>query len=195
MKKQKKQFLLLMILLVVLIAAYLGAGAYVDFVEQREAEQELLNKVYVTDLDATAIQSITYDYDGATYSFVKQDDIWVYAEDSSLSITQSYIESMASKAAQMEAQSVIEDVTDLAQYGLDEPSETIRFATEDEEYELLAGDYNSMSSIYYVCNAADTGVVYAVDSSALSSFNYALEDLIEEEETTETEATEVEVTE
>ena len=195
MKKQKKQFILLVIVLVVVIGAYFGAEAYVDFVEQKEAEQELLSKVYVTNLEEASIQSITYDYNGATYSFVKQDDIWVYAEDSSLSITQSYIESMASKAAQMEAQSMIKDVTDLAQYGLEEPSETVCFATEDGEYELLVGDYNSMSSIYYVCDAADTGVVYAVDSSDLSSFNYALEDLIEEEETTETETTEVEVTE
>ena len=195
MKKQKKQFLLLVIVLVVFVGAYFGADAYVDFAEQKKAEQELLDKEYVTNLEAAEIQAITYDYSGGTYSFAKQEDTWVYAEDSSLSIIQSYIESMVQKAAQMEAQSVIREVTDLAQYGLEEPSETVRFATEDGEYELLVGDYNSMSSIYYVCDAADTGVVYAVDSSDLSSFNYALEDLIEEEETTETEATEVEVTE
>lgn len=195
MKKQKKQFLLLVIVLVVFVGAYFGADAYVDFAEQKKAEQELLDKVYVTNLEAAQVQAITYDYSGGTYSFVKQEDTWVYGEDSSLSIIQSYIEAMAQKAAQMEAQSVIREVTELAQYGLEEPSETIRFTAGDDEYELWVGDYNSMSYVYYVCNAADTGVVYAVDGSALGSFNYALEDVIEEEETTETESLETETVE
>ncbi len=180
MKKQKKQFLILLIILIVMIAAYLGAGAYADALEKQEAEKELASKIYITELDAADIQSVTYDYKGETYSFAKEEDVWVSAEDSSLAIIQSKIEKMAEAAAQLEAQNMIEEVTDLEQYGLAEPSKTIQFTAGDAEYELWLGDYNTNAAAYYICNAADTGVVYTVKSTDITCFNYALESLIEE---------------
>lgn len=78
------------------------------------------------------------------------------------------------------AQNLINDVTDLSQYGLDEPSNVLHWETEHGSYTYNVGDYNSIASVYYICEPG-SHTVYAVPNSLGTGFDYSLEDLIEEE--------------
>ncbi len=186
MKKQKVQFWILVIMLVVFVAGYFGIDKYVAYVEEKEAQKEAQSAIYLTELEASDIQAIAYVYNEETYSFVKEDGVWVSTEDKTLSINQTRLENMASKLASAEAETKIENVTDLSQYGLDAPARTICYTANGVEYQWNVGDYNSLSYIYYISDETDSTVVYTVGSSFLTGFNYSLDELIEEEETTET---------
>ena len=99
---------------------------------------------------------------------------------------------MAGRVAGLTADNTITGVTDFAQYGLDEPFKTITFETASESYTFNVGDYNDMASVYYICEP-DSDTVYTVSSIMVTQFNFDVEDIAEEEESTEiTEETEAE---
>ena len=105
---------------------------------------------------------------------------WVYAADPSLNLTQSRINSMANKFTRVIARQTITNVTDLSQYGLEEPCNVVHCETSQGSYTYNVGDYNSVGSVYYICEpGADT--VYAVTTSFSSGMDYSLEELLEQE--------------
>lgn len=73
-------------------------------------------------------------------------------------------------------------MTDLEQYGLSEPSQTIQITTSDQTYTLCIGNYNSIIGEYYVY-ADDASTVYTVTSTAVTAFEKGLEDVKIVEET------------
>lgn len=178
MKKQRKQMVLLLILLVALVAGFFGLKQYNKL--QSEAPEEETD-VTIVDMDTDEIIKFSYDYEDETYSFVKEEDIWYYADDKSLTLNQTSITPKVAKVSPLTAEHVIEDVTDMTQYGLDEPSKILQFETATESVILYVGDYNSVSKVYYVCKPSET-TVYTVAASNVTVFNYSLEDLIEEVE-------------
>lgn len=180
--KQRKQLILLCGVLVMLVVGYFILQQFNQI--QSEEVEEVTTEMVIS-IEEDTINKLTYDYNDVTYSFIKDEEgVWRFAEDTSLSIVQSSITSMLGYIANMEASNTITDVTDLSQYGLEEPSRTIQFETPTESYILYAGDYNSMSSVYYICKMGDA-TVYTVSAMTVDGFNYTLEDLVEVETTTE----------
>lgn len=191
MKKQRRQMILLLVLLTALIGGFFGLKQY-NRVQSELPEEE--DSITVVDMNRDDIIKFSYNCEGETYEFVKEEDTWYYAEDKSLNIDQSSIALRTMKMAPLVAEQVIENVTDMTRYGLDEPSKTLQFETATESVILYVGDYNSVSKVYYVCKSSEN-TVYTVLSPNVTVFNYTLEDLIEEEEVEATEETSTEVTE
>lgn len=105
---------------------------------------------------------------------------WVYAADPSLNLMQSRINAMANKFTRVIAKQTITDVTDLSQYGLEEPCNVVCCESAQGSYTYNVGDYNSVGSVYYICEpGSDT--VYAVTTSFSSGMDYSLEELLEQE--------------
>lgn len=179
MKKQQKQMFILLVMLVALIAVSIGVKQYNKAQAEKPAEEK--EQIIVIDAVAEEVTQLTYDYDGESYTFEKEDDVWYAAEDHSLSILQIRLTSMVGAVTPLEASQKIENVTDLAQYGLAEPQQTITVETAAKSYILYVGDQNELTSSYYVCLPSTT-TVYTVSTTDISRFNYALADLIEEEE-------------
>ena len=188
MKKQQRQFFILLIVLIVLAAGFLGLKQYNKI--QSEKPEEVDGEIIVKH-EQDDIVKITYDYSDATYSFVKEDDTWYYADDHSIDITQYRINSMAGKCAEIIAKQTIENVTDMSQYGLAGDTRTVCFETAGESYIFLVGNYNTISDVYYICKPSDN-TVYAVSASTVTAFNNTLEDVTNApaEETTATETME-----
>ena len=184
MEKQSKHLLILLLVLVVLAAAVLGLRHY-NNTAQNETEEEETGEVIV-DVSEDDVVRLTYDYEGVSYAFEKEDDTWYYADDHSISITQYKITNMIAKVAPLTAQQVIENVTNMTQYGLEDPERTISFETEGASYIFAVGDYNSVSGVYYICKPSEN-TVYAVSSSVVSIFDKSLEDVTEETEEESTE--------
>ena len=133
-----------------------------------------------------------------SYAFEKEDETWYYADDHSLNLNQERIKAMILKVAPLKADQVIENVTDMSQYGLADPERTIQYETADRSVIINVGNLNSMTSQYYIAFPSEMKV-YVVATNVVTGFNYTLEDLVEVEETAEetesTEATDTTITE
>lgn len=180
MKKQQKQLLILLLVLVALAACFLGVKQY-NKVQSKKPAEETQEQIVIA-VDDDEMLRFTYDYEGVSYTFEKEEGIWYYADDHSLKINQNQIIAMINKVAPLKVQQVISDVTDMSQYGLLEPARTITYETATDTFTLLAGNYNSMARIYYICLPTEN-TVYTVNGPVINGFNYTLEDLVEVEET------------
>ena len=185
MKKQQRQLFILVGVLVVLLCAFLGLKQYNKVQADKPAAEE--EKILVIDAAAEEVTQLAYDYEGEDCVFEKEEDTWYAAQDHSLNIKQTRIASMVNGIAPLEASQVIENVTDLAQYGLTEPQKTITVETAAKSYILYVGDKNDLTSSYYVCFPS-TSTMYVVSATDINRFNYGLDELVEEE--TETSAEE-----
>ena len=94
MKKQPKQFLLLLVALVLLVGGYFGLRAYNKV--SAEKEEQALEETVVTMIDAAVedVVEFSYDYNGETYTYEKEDGIWYYAPDHSLNLQQGMVSGM-----------------------------------------------------------------------------------------------------
>lgn len=180
----------MLLALVVLAAAFLGIRQYNKNMASTTSATEDTQET-VLDVDYDDITSFSYVYEGETYSFEKEDDTWYYAGDHSLNLKQERIKAMLLKVAPLKVNQVIENVTDMSQYGLANPERTIRYETADRSVIINVGNLNSMTSQYYIAFPSEM-TVYAVTTNVVTGFNNTLDDLVEEttEETESTEAAE-----
>ena len=181
--------------LVVLAAAFLGIRQYNKNASSATSITEDTQET-VLDVNSDDITSFRYVYEGETYAFEKEDDTWYYADDHSLNLNQDRIKAMILKVAPLKADQVIENVTDMSQYGLADPERTIQYETADRSVIINVGNLNSMTSQYYIAFPSEMKV-YVVTTNVVTGFNYTLDDLVEKttEETESTEATETAETE
>ena len=192
MKKKQRQMIGMLLALVVLAAAFLGIRQYNKNAESTTSASEDTQET-ILDVNSDDITSFSYVYEGETYSFEKEDDTWYYADDHSLNLKQERIKAMLLKVAPLKVNQVIENVTDMSQYGLADPERTIQYETADRSVIINVGNLNSMTSQYYIAFPSEMKV-YAVTTNVVTGFNDTLEDLVEET-TEETESTETEETE
>lgn len=192
MKKKQRQMIGMLLALVVLAAAFLGIRQYNKNASFTTSATEDTQET-VLDVNSDDITSISYVYEGETYSFEKEDDTWYYADDHSLNLKQERIKAMILKVAPLKVNQVIENVTDMSQYGLANPERMIQYETADRSVIINVGNLNSMTSQYYIAFPSEM-TVYAVTTNVVTGFNYTLEDLVEET-TEETETAETENTE
>ena len=197
MKKKQRQMIGMLLALVVLAAAFLGIRQYNKNASSATSITEDTQET-VLDVNSDDITSFRYVYEGEAYAFEKEDDTWYYADDHSLNLNQDRIKAMILKVAPLKADQVIENVTDMSQYGLADPERTIQYETADRSVIINIGNLNSMTSQYYIAFPSEMKV-YVVTTNVVTGFNYTLDDLVEETteatETAETETTETETTE
>ena len=178
MRKQRIQLFLLLLVLALLIAGFLGLQRYN---EMQAAKPEEETEITVLDVSRDDIVSFRYDYEGVVYSFEKEEDTWYYTEDRSLTIDQTTILVMLNRVAPLTAKQELGQVSDLSQYGLDEPLRTVTYATSDQTYTIQIGDFNSVASVYYL-KLAEDNTVYTVANPVKTVFDKDAEDWVEEVE-------------
>ncbi|RGI60873.1 DUF4340 domain-containing protein [Ruminococcus sp. AM30-15AC] len=127
--------------------------------------------------------------DDTETTFEKKDDSWVKKDDTDFPVNQSTLDSAASSVTSVESDRVLEDVDNLAEYGLDSPANIIKIVTKSEDEDgddttatLYVGDENSSTSQYYVRKDDDEKTVYLVDSSCVEPFTKTLYDYAQMED-------------
>ena len=187
----------MLLALVVLAAVFLGIRQYNKNIASATSTTEDTQET-VLDVNSNDITSFRYVYEGETYAFEKEDETWYYADDHSLNLNQDRIKAMILKVAPLKADQVIENVTDMSQYGLADPERTIQYETADRSVIINVGNLNSMTSQYYIAFPSEMKV-YVVATTGVTGFNYTVDDLVEETteatETAETETAETETSE
>lgn len=143
------------------------------------------------DIGKEEITAFSYELDGETLSFYKEDDNWVYEGDTSIDIDEDQIESILSYITTLTAESSFQAELMMAEYGFENPANTIVLETKEQEIILYLGDRNSMVSGYYLKLEGDD-TIYLITTGITSRFSKSVEDLTVEVEETETvETTEV----
>lgn len=181
MKGQRKQFLILLAVLAALGGCFWGLRQYNRAQSGKPVVEDGETVLSVNQED---IIKISYNYEGRDFTFEKEGEVWYYAPDRSLNIMQHRIDTMLRNISEIKASDLIENPADPAQYGLEEPERKIIFETADAQYVICVGDYNSMTGVYYISTSSDT-IIYAVPDMTVNAFNYTVEDLTEEPESTE----------
>lgn len=155
MKRQNK--LLLLTLALVLVGG--AALAAVKFIPDETVEEA---PVYtVCTVDTENLQSLGWSYDGESLSFSREGSAWVYDGDADFPLEQSRISAMLSAISEVTATKVIEGVSELADYGLDEPVCSI---TADGLCLDIGGESYAVSMEY---SEDETAYVYGGDGEGL----------------------------
>lgn len=184
MKKQKIQLIVLVLMLAALAGAFFGIRKYKETQAQKPAEEE---GIVVFSLNQDDIVNIIYDYAGVTYQYEKVEDTWYLAEDHSQGVKQFYLSSMTMGVASIIATQVLENVTDLSQYGLETPRQTIIFDTADQRFQIYVGEKNTMTSSCYIQLPDQPGTVYIVPQTNMNRFERGSEAILEVQEEAEPE--------
>lgn len=185
MKKQKIQLIVLLIVLVACIGSYFGASAFSQKKQtEEESEESYTALALAEDVEITGISVTSTD---TSYELTKEEDAWKFADNADAKVKESSVSTMTDDLAEITGDNEITDVTDFAQYGLDDPQLTIAFTLSDGTgHTVKIGDKNSTISRYYL-QVDDSTTVYTVTSTLYTAFNKTTDDLTDtsEEETSE----------
>ena len=180
MQKQKKQMIVLVILLILLILAYIGVHFYSKKQEEKENAKEEAEKIQVTDLEVSDITQFSYVLNGTE---------WTYDGDQSVDIDESALETLLNKASAITASDEVTEYDDLADFGLDDPANTVTLKTDSGLTTIYIGSQNEITNEYYL-KTGDSDTIYVVDSAPATGFDKSVEDLTAKADDTETEAEE-----
>lgn len=172
-KKRKIKLLLLLALLVIIVIAYVVLQK--NPVKDENAEAEADAETYpVTEIDTALVTSIGIINNGESIDFTKRNGIWYLDGDDSFSVDEDKIESYLDNAGNITSDTCIENVSDLSEYGLDDPVLNLTLQWDDNMYLIKVGDYNSVISSYYV-SVNDDDTIYTINSSQYYSLSKELE--------------------
>ena len=167
-----------------LVSAAVLAGAWLvaDYMEdeavtasvQAPAEEEPLSLAVGTREELTAL---SWSWDGETVNLTRNadTDLWEDADDPTCPLDAGAAEALARAAAATEASMSVENVSDLAQYGLAEPQLTVIAATADAIASYEVGNM-SITGEYYVRRSGESTVY--LENGSLASFRVGLGELL-----------------
>lgn len=174
MKRSKRLTVLLSVLAIICIATF-------AVMRTEEKKEQIKNSgEIVLEISSDDVQSLSWEYGETSLAFHK-DGTWLYDEDEAFPVDEERIHDLLEQFESFGVSFVIEDVTDSSMYGLDAPVCTIEFATEEQSYQVMLGDYSNMDSERYV--SIGDGNVYLAKNDPLDKFDTALEDMLDDDET------------
>ena len=187
MKKQKIQMLVIVVILLLCIVAYFLATRYAKQQEQRDKDSETQGQVNLTVIDPDDVDAFSYIADGTTYSYTKNKDTWTCENDTSLKMDADSIATLLGNLKKITAAEAIDDYDSIADYGLDQPQNTITVTCGNETTTIDIGDYNEMLQEYYIKISGDDKI-YLADSTLKDVFSKKPDTMVQQEESTETES-------
>ena len=179
MENRKKALIIAMICLAAAAVLYL----LVVKMNQKEANSESDDSddsLVISSVDSGQITAISYEKDGKSLSFIKEDGTWYDAEDKKFPVNQDSLTTMTNTLGAVSATRKLEKPEALSEYGLDSPVLTVRYTASDgKEAEFIVGDTNDAAGGAYLKISGDDAV-YLVSSDFADSFNsdiYQLADM------------------
>lgn len=173
MHRSKRLLILVGVLAVVCAAAFLATRV------QEQQEQVEASGETVLAIDAGNVASLAWTSGEAEYAFHK-DETWLYDADEAFPVNAEALEELLAPFSSFNAAFVIRDVTDYAQYGLEEPECTIEIGTAEASYTIALGDMSAMDDQRYV--SIGDGNVYLAVTDPMDAFSVELSDLIDNDE-------------
>lgn len=219
MNKQKRLFIILVVVLIVCLAGYMGLLHYNKYKSDDSesestsvealsiesstvrsfsfdinGEQYTFSRVQaagdesIEDSTEEAEESISNGTDSTeeSESSETEDVQWVCDNDPELKLNTSKITTMLGCITSITASEKFDADTDVSDFGFDTPQNTITMTTDDNTYTIVVGAKNAMLSQYYIKVNDD---VYLSSTTIPSQFAVTLDDLIQSDDSEETETT------
>lgn len=174
MSKNNKTLLILTAVLVILAALLAGLKLYNNAQEEKKVQEEESAQIHIT--EAGSLSRISYNNGTEDMEVVKEGDSWTLADDPEVELQQSYFTTLETEISNLIADREIPEPDDLADYGLDNPSYTIK-ATDEEGNETIIYVGNGADSEYYL-TTGDKDKVYTGGSALVSAMQYEIGDMI-----------------
>ena len=121
-----------------------------------------------------------------TESSETEDEQWVCDNDPELKLNTSKITTMLGCITSITASEKFDADTDVSDFGFDTPQNTITMTTDDNTYTIVVGAKNAMLSQYYIKVNDD---VYLSSTTIPSQFAVTLDNLIQSDDSEDTETT------
>ena len=145
--------------------------------EEKENAEEEEEKTQVFSISSEDVQSIKFVIDKKEVTFEKNNDEWVKSDERDFPVDQDKLIEAIGSLNNVEADRVLDNVTDTTEYGLDDPTNTITITDKDgKETVLHVGMENASTSQYYVENGEDESKIYVVADSVFQPFMKTLYD-------------------
>lgn len=171
--KRTNKILILLLVLVLLIGAVFAVLMYDGSEEDIKSNSEL-----ILNINPEEVTALSWGYDDVSFSFHKEDH-WSYDEDASFPVSDTAILEMLSFFTNLQASFTITDVTDYAQYGLENPTAVIAITAGTQTYNIELGAFSTMDSQRYM--SLGNGKVYMTEEDPFEIYNADLADVIEAE--------------
>ena len=170
--KKIRQLIVLMFLCIVLAVTFV----FVKRVSTKENTDEQSSETYsVIDIDKTMVTEIGITTTEGTTDLYKEGGEWKAVLDATKEIDSEKVEDFLQDVCFIESEFKLEEVSDLAEYGLITPVMQVTLQWEDNLYTIKLGDYNSVISSYYI-SINDEPTVYTTNWTVYNAMNKTEED-------------------
>lgn len=173
---RKTRLIVLCCVLVVAIGVTVGVSLKKQESENIAESGEVVFELPVDDVTALSWEYTDDEDEAVSLAFTDGDDGWTYDDDTAFPVDDAKIEELLDQFSAMQAAFVIEDVTDYAQYGLEDPTCTIDITAGDTDYEILVGNYSELDYQRYI--SVGDGKVYLVNNDPMDYYKTTLDDLM-----------------
>lgn len=172
-KKKRIWLAVTLAIFVIILAAFLGFQYYMEHLP--EAADDDKNRIAVTEIDTSLVTEIGIISEKGSIELQKEDNKWICLNDEACSLDTEKIEQFLDNAGSITSELKIENVTDMSQYGLDNPAINITLKWSSNLYTIKIGDFNAMAGCYYL-SVNDEAIVYTIDNSLYYSLDKAKDD-------------------
>lgn len=184
-RRKKKQLVFIYVCFVVILASYLGFKYYMNHLPEDTEDEE--NTVSVLNIDTSLVTEIGITDGEATLNLQKEGDTWKCVEDDTFAIDSNKLQTFLDVAGNITSKLEIADVTDMSQYGLDNPSLSISLQWDSNLYKIHIGDQNTVADGVYYLNINNENTVYTIENYKFNMLNKTKEDFEVEDEAEEAE--------
>ena len=175
-----KRYKRLLIMAAILAAACIATFALTRYEEKQE--QIRTSDEIILRIPADTVQSLSWEYSGGgSLAFYKTDDGWKYQDDEAFPVSEDKVMAILKNFAEYGVTFVISDVTDYAQYGLDDPEAILHLAAGEQSVDIKLGAFSKMDEQRYI-DIGD-GNVYLVSEDPMDYINSSLSSMILHDDT------------
>ena len=176
MKRYKRVIILAAVLVVACIATF-ALTRYEEKQEQIRVSDEIIMQI-----PSENVLSVSWEYSGGgSLAFHKTDAGWIYQDDEAFPVSEAKVMDILEHFESYGVTFIIEDVTDYAQYGLDDPECTLHLATEKRSYDIKMGAFSTMDEQRYI--SIGDGNVYLVGEDPVDYVSSSLSNMILHDDT------------
>lgn len=176
MKRSVKLVLMLAVLAIASASLLLTRNAQ----QQSAIVSEEEGRFALTEYAAEDVAGLSWTNDEESYHFIKEDDKWSNADNTSFPTNQESIQSLANSIVDLEGTRRMEDVQSPEDYGLGKDAFSLRVEwTDGSETTYVMGNSTPFDDGYYLQLDDDTATIYTIESDLSWSFDVSLASLAE----------------
>ncbi len=175
--------------LIGLSSAYAALKSY----NNKQAEMTALEQgKQILNVDSNSVTGLTFTVDHEQVSFILKNDVWIKEDDETFPVDEEAILGPLVQLAPLNAVRTLENVEDSAEYGINEPQNTITLTDKDGgQTEIVIGATNSGTGDDYIMVNGEESVIYTVSSALRTAFSDDLYDYAVSEELPHLNASEI----